>query len=147
MYVPPFAALLKNIGLTHQEFQNSQEVKIPATLLRFLLQVALADSEFDEQGYLDANPDVAAALRRGEITDVRLHYIGNGYFEGRNGGHPPVDEKWYLGTYSDVAAGMRARKVQSAAQHFEHVGAAECRAPSEAYVPDAVQWAKAVGKI
>ncbi len=147
MYVPPFTALLKNIGLTHQEFQNSYEVKVPTSLLRFLLQIALADGEFDEKGYLEANPDVAAAVQRGEIMDTRMHYIGDGYFEGRHGGHPQVNEQWYLTTYQDVAEGVRARKVASAAHHFAHSGASECRAPSEEYVPDAIQWAKAMGKI
>jgi len=147
MYVPHFEALLKNLGMSREEFASSDQVKVPTSLLRFLLQIALANSDFNETGYRQANPDVDAAAMEGRIESPRLHYIGNGYFEDRKGATPEVDERWYLRTYNDVADAVRSGTVQSAQRHFIQCGAAEMRAPSAMYEPDAVQWARAVGKI
>jgi hypothetical protein len=147
MYVLHFEAMLKNLGITREEFLSSEHVKVPTSMLRFLLQIALANGDFNEPGYLQENPDIATAVQKGKIESARLHYIGNGYFEGRLGATPEVDEQWYLRTYKDVADGVRSRKVQSGQQHFAQRGAAEMRAPSALYEPDAVQWARAFGKI
>jgi hypothetical protein len=147
MYVPHFDALLTNLGMTREEFASAERVMVPKAMLRFLMQVALTNSDFNETGYLESNPDVAAAVKAGRIESARLHYIGDGYFEDRRGATPEVDERWYLRTYTDVADAVRARTVESAQQHFAQCGATEMRAPSALYEPDAVQWARAVGKI
>jgi hypothetical protein len=146
MYVPPLEVLLKNLNLTLGEFTGAESVTIPVSFFRFLLQLVLVDCDFDAESYLEANPDIAIAVRNGAIRDARLHYVGDGYFEGRRGGTPAVDEDWYAATYLDVAAALRSGQVKSAAQHFQATGAAELRAPSPDYVVDAVQWGKALGK-
>jgi hypothetical protein len=146
MYVPSLDAILSNLGMTKSEFEAAKTVEIPSSLLTFLLRIALANSDFSETSYLAANPDVAAASKKGTVQNPRLHYIGDGYFEGRQGGMPDLDEKWYLRSYPDVAEAVRRRTTQSAAQHFWNVGAAEFRAPAEAYLSDAVHWGKAFGK-
>jgi hypothetical protein len=143
MYVPPFDSLLQAIGLTREEFQDSTEVVIPTELLRLLLQVTAATGDFNETGYLRENPDIAAAVKTGDVDDPRLHYVGFGYFEGRSGATPEVDEGWYLRTYKDVADAVAAKAIDSASEHFRVVGAAEGRSPSAAYVPAAEQWKKA----
>jgi hypothetical protein len=146
MYVPPFGAILNNLGIDLQEFTTAESVRVPTSLLRFLLQLALVDSDFSEDTYLAENPDVANAVRTGKIEDPRLHYLGDGYFEGRTGGGGPLDEQWYLRTYKDVADAVAKGRVASAAEHFRSVGAAELRAPNALYEPDAVEWGKAFGK-
>ena len=146
MYVPPLDAILRNIGTTYEEFSSITTVTIPSSLFRFLLQLALINGDFNEEGYLSANPDIGEAVRRGTITSPRLHYIGTGYFENRAGGSPRVDERWYRSRFPDVAAAIQANEVGSAANHFSAVGAGELRAPSGMYELDAVEWGKAIRK-
>jgi hypothetical protein len=144
MYVPPFDSLLQAIGMTRAEFATSRQITIPTELFKLLLQVTVANSDFNAAGYLKANPDVAEAIRKGSTEDARIHYVGFGFFESRAGATPEVDEGWYLRTYSDVAEGVKARQVSSAAEHFKVVGAAEGRSPSAAYSLAAEQWKKAI---
>jgi hypothetical protein len=145
MYVPPFDSLLKAIGTTPVEFESSTEVLVPKELLRLLLQVAVANSDFNEVGYLRENPDIAAAIRSGKIEDSLLHYVGFGYFESRDGATPDVDEAWYLRTYADVADGVRSGQIDSATKHFRVAGVIEGRSPSAAYSVAAEQWKKVFG--
>lgn len=146
MYVPPFESFLKAAGMTQAEFAKSSQVTIPAELFKLLLQVTLANSDFNELGYLQDNPDVAAAVKTRTVQDPRLHYVGFGYFEGRTGATPEVDERWYLQTYRDVAEGVHSGRIASAAEHFRVAGAREGRSPNPAYVATAEQWKKALLK-
>ena len=147
MYVPPFDSLLKAIGLTRAEFERSTEVRIPTELFKLLLQIAIANSDFNTNGYLKTNPDVADAVRNRPIEDARIHYVGFGFFEGRGGATPDVDEAWYLRTYTDVADGVRAGQIELATEHFRVVGAAEGRSLSAAYILAAEQWKKALRRL
>ncbi|HYZ31575.1 MAG TPA: hypothetical protein VE684_04750 [Crenalkalicoccus sp.] len=144
MYVPPYDALLRSIGTSREALEGASEVSVPMSLFRFLVQIAVANGDFNEAGYLQANPDVAEAVRRGEIENARLHYIGFGYFEGRQGATPEVDERWYLRSYPDVGSAVRAGQLSSATEHFMVVGASEGRSPSVHYENDAAQWKKAL---
>ena len=92
MFIPPYEPLLKSIRTTKTDVERSGEVTIPASLLKLLLQMALAQVDFDEDSYLSANPDVRQAVQRGAIESGLLHFIGYGYFEGRSGGMAKVDE-------------------------------------------------------
>lgn len=144
MFVPSFEALCSVLKLDQAEFHGGGTVRIPAALLKLLLQIALTAAEFDEEGYLKANPDVAKAVERGEIESAYMHYIGFGYFEGRQGGGPAVDEKWYLQRYPDVANGIQVSQIASAAQHFYRIGAAEGRSPNAEQEYSAAQWKSAI---
>jgi hypothetical protein len=143
MFVPQFDSLLRAIGITRDEFESSTEVVIPTELFKLLLQVTVVNSDFNAKSYLRANPDVAEAIRSGSIEDAQVHYVGFGFFEGREGATPEVDEAWYLRTYTDVAGGVRSGQIASAAEHFRVVGASEGRSPSAAYRITAEQWKKA----
>ncbi|MBR0650219.1 hypothetical protein GXW78_11140 [Roseomonas terrae] len=143
MYVPPYDALLHSIDTSREALKDKQEVTIPTGLFRFLLQIAVANGDFNEAGYLAANPDVAQALRNGTIDNARMHYIGFGYFEGRQGGTPDVEERWYLHSYPDVDEAVKKGKLNSAREHFSMVGAAEWRSPSPRYEADTQQWKQA----
>lgn len=144
MYVPPYNAVLASIGTSREEVAETGAVTIPAQLFRFLMQIAVAHSDFNEAGYLDANPDVAEAAQAGQVESARLHYVGFGYFEGRTGATPEVDERWYLKAYPDVGQAVRTGQIRSAAEHFTVVGASEGRSPSIRYAQDAEQWKKAL---
>jgi hypothetical protein len=144
MFVPPAVSLLNALKIDQAIFEKGGRVEIPAGLFKLLLQIALAAAEFDDDGYLRENPDVAKALGAGEIESAHVHYIGFGYFEGRQGGGPEVDESWYTQKYPDVAAAIREGKIKSATQHFHSIGAAEGRSPNLDQEENAAQWKKAL---
>jgi hypothetical protein len=144
MYVPSFDSILHAIGTDRAALNDSSEVTIPLELLKFLLQIALVTSEFNEAGYLAANPDVGAAVRTGAVENARAHHIGFGYLEGRKGASTQVDERWYLATYPDVAEAVKTGQVGSAAEHFEIIGAAEGRSPNARNEASAQRWKKAL---
>jgi hypothetical protein len=145
MYVPDYAAILQAISSTSEAVEGAPHVEVPASLFKFLLQIAVAQADFNEEGYLAANPDIAAAVRAGTLDSARLHYIRFGFFEGRKGATPAVDERWYLRTYPDVEAGVRTGRVSSAAEHFAVAGASEGRSPASRYESDAAHWKAALG--
>src|SRR5262249_43914845 len=77
---------------------------------------ASADMEaWDEATYLAVNPDVAAAVGRGEFKSGREHYELAGRTERRKGGSVPRDwdETLYLRIYPDVAAEVRKGTFRS----------------------------------
>jgi hypothetical protein len=144
MFVPPAVSLLNALKIDQAIFEKGGRVEIPAGLFKLLLQIALAAADFDEDGYLKENPDVANALGGGEIESAHVHYIGFGYFEGRQGAGPEVDEHWYMQKYPDVATAVREGRIKSARHHFHMIGAAEGRSPNRDQEDNAAQWKKAL---
>src|ERR1051325_11790121 len=118
MYMPTLDVILTELKLSREQIADGKAVTIPANLFRFLLQVVLLDSEFNESGYLAVNPDIRQAVATGMIEDPRLHYVWTGYFEGGHGATPEVDEEWYLRTYPDVAAAVEAGAGPPGAAYF-----------------------------
>jgi hypothetical protein len=144
MFVPSAVSLLKALNVDSSAFDKGATVEIPVGFLKLLLQIALAAADFDEDSYLRENPDVAKALGTGEIENAHVHYIGFGYFEGRQGGGPEVDEHWYMQKYPDVAVAIREGKIESAKHHFHMIGAAEGRSPNVDQEENAAHWKKAL---
>jgi hypothetical protein len=140
MFVPSAEALMNALNASKDDINRDGAIEIPTRLLRFLLQIALSSTDFDENEYLRLNPDVAEAIRRGDVKNGKIHYIGFGYFEGRRGAGPVVDDSWYLQRYPDVDSAVRKRKVASANDHFHAVGGGEGRSPNADYEEDALQW-------
>jgi hypothetical protein len=91
-------------------------------------------ASFDEAAYLALNPDIAAAVARGETT-ARAHYEAFGFDEGRA---PYFDEQAYLAGNPDVAAHVAAGGG-SALDHWVQFGQHEGRsmAPAAVAVPEA----------
>jgi hypothetical protein len=141
MYVLPPDALSAALDINLGTLNEQCAVSVPGPLLRHLLQLAVAAGDFDEQSYLAANPDVAQAIKAGKLRNARLHYVSQGYFEGRRGGHPRVDEAWYLKRNPDVAEAVKAGTVASGSEHFVARGAEELRAPAAKYEKDCQRWA------
>jgi hypothetical protein len=77
--------------------------------------------EFDEAFYLDANPDVAEAVRREEWPSGFSHYCVIGKKTGRVGARP-VDTDWYVQTYPQAAGDIAAGRAASAAEHYHRFG-------------------------
>jgi hypothetical protein len=144
MFVPSATSLLSVLKIEPSVFETGGAVQIPVGLLKLLLQIALASSEFSEDDYLRENPDVAQAIVSGQIDNAHLHFIEFGYFEKRPDGSPEVDEDWYVETYPDVGAAIHEGRVRSAKHHFYMIGAAEGRSPNIDQVDNAAQWKQAL---
>ena len=106
-------------------------------LLRFDDRVLLADAPelegpaalaFDAGLYLDANPDVAAAVARGEIGALD-HYRDYGAHEGR-APNALFDERGYREANADVDAAIQRGELDSGYQHYQAWGWQEGRDPS-----------------
>ncbi len=85
MFVPPYDAILRAIGVSRATIDTAKDVRIPVSLFKLLLKIAVSNSGFDEAGYLAANPDVAKAIRAGAVPGALEHYSNYGYFEARRG--------------------------------------------------------------
>lgn len=83
-----------------------------------------SDDNFDEDFYLTAYPDVAAAVSQGRLRNAYDHYRRFGRFEGR---FPRFNEASYLSKNPDVAAAVRNRKLRSGYEHWRKFGRFENR--------------------
>ena len=92
-------------------------------------RAAAAQIEFDEKWYLSEYKDVAEALRRGQLSSARSHFIDDGFVEGRWAANPRVDEDWYLRAYPDVALAVIEGAFMSGYEHYTTVGISEGRLP------------------
>ncbi len=143
MYVPPYESLLRALNTERVLSEKIGKVTLPLPLFKLLLQIAIGSSDFDEDVYLDANPDVRIASDRGEIESGLAHYIGFGYFEGRRGGLA-FDQNWYLERYSDIAQALLQGEILSAEEHFYKGGGGEGRSPNAVEQEAAAGWKKAL---
>lgn len=80
--------------------------------------------EFDEDFYLIAYPDVAMAVRRGQMRSACDHYQKFGRFEGRQ---PRFSESSYLSKNPDVANAVRRGQYKTGYDHWRKYGRYENR--------------------
>ena len=139
--LPHPTVLLHSLRISREGLSTRSKVAVGTSLLRLLLAEAIRNQPFDEAFYREANPDLDAAYRRGEITDLHEHFVKQGYLEGRVAVPPVVDEEFYLATYKDVREAMRRGDVASAREHYLRAGAAEGRLANPAQRPLADHWA------
>ncbi len=109
------------------------EIILPENIFRDILASALRSVEFDEDWYLEQNPDVREAIAKGNVKSGWDHFINNGYFEGRLPRALEFDEDFYLKEYPDVAAAIDSKSISSAEDHFFYVGRLEGRIPSSGF--------------
>ena len=131
--LPHSRVLLDGLKVTHERLRLSSKAAVPLPLLRAILSVAVRQFPFDEEFYLQSYPDVREAYHGGTISDLRDHFVNDGYFEGRLGSLSDFDEKFYLETYPDIAAAIANGSIESAADHYMRAGAAEGRCANEAH--------------
>ncbi len=139
--LPHAAHLLQSLRISREALTTRSKVAIGTQLLRTLLREAIRNMPFDEAAYREANPDLVAGQRAGDIGDLHEHYIQTGYLEGRVATPLAVDEAFYLSTYTDAQDAMRRGDISSAREHYLRQGAAEGRLPSPAYRPMFEKWA------
>ena len=139
--LPHATLLLQSLRISRERLSVRSKVAIGTQLLQVLLHEAIRNQPFDEAFYREANPDLDAAFRAGEIGDLHEHFIEQGYLEGRVAAPPEVDEDFYLATYKDVREAMRRGDVASARDHYLRAGAAEGRLANPRQRPAADRWA------
>ena len=89
---------------------------------------------FDENLYLNVNPEIAEAVNNGIVQSGLDHFIRFGQFEGRN---PSIffDTNFYLTNNPDVAALVQQNSI-TPIQHFIQVGQFENRDPNSQFNTD-----------
>lgn len=122
---------------------DTDMVTIPKALLNFLLGQSIQSVDFEDQDYLRKNPDVAAALRRGEWASGREHFLSSGYFEGRSGAGLDVAESWYVRANPDVARALQNKEWTSGDAHYHNRGMYEWRSPNKKAQADVAIWKRA----
>ena len=138
-YIAPYS-VLKQVVAVNKPANGPARVEMPLEVFAKIFELALRQTDFDEAGYLERNPDVAKALGKGEIKSAIGHFARNGYFENRPTTPPAVDTVWYLKEYPDVARSIQQGKIKSAGEHWGHNGFYEGRAPSSQLAGDVAGW-------
>ena len=126
-YLPPFEAL--KTRLTISNVKNELMVSCGYEALIQLLRQLIIGIEVDEQWYLKRYPDIAEAIEQGVVESARLHFVNDGYFEGRLPFPINVDERYYLAQNKGVADHVRKGMLQTGQQHFDENGYVEGRLP------------------
>ena len=80
--------------------------------------------DWDEEGYLQAHPDVAAAVAKGSYVRGYNHYLAAGRAEGRLGGFQPKDwdEAGYLAANPDARIRLRLASIETASSTMPPLG-------------------------
>jgi len=126
-YLPPFETLKTYVTVSNVK----GELKVSCTyesLVQMLRQL-ITGIEVDEEWYLGRYSDIAGAINEGTVPSARLHFVNDGYFEGRLPFPIHVDERYYLSQNTGVADFVREGTLKSGQQHFEENGYSEGRLP------------------
>jgi SAM-dependent methyltransferase len=75
---------------------------------RYILDILATEAEFDEAGYLIANPDVAEAVRCRSLKSGRQHFLNHGRAEGRRQRCPLLIEEAKLRKRSRIRPLLRS---------------------------------------
>jgi len=138
-YIAPYA-LLKSVISVSKQGNGASRVEMPLEAFGKIFELALRQVGFDEAGYLKRNPDVAAAIDKGEIKSAISHFARTGFFENRPMTPPAVDPAYYLKEYPDVDRSIAQRQTKSAADHWVQNGYSEGRAPSSRLAAEVASW-------
>ena len=99
------------------------------------VRLTMSFNIFDETFYLNARPDVRAAVAAGAFKSGFHHFQEAGLREGETAVSPYWNEGLYLQQNPDVAAAVGARAFSSGLDHFIQFGARENRSGAPV-VPD-----------
>jgi len=100
--------------------------QVTRTDLADLLELAF-DGLVDERWYLKRYPDVAVAIRKGQVKSATQHYFQAGVYEGRVPYEIGIDSTAYLEKHRDVAQAVSQGTYRSGRDHFLTSGFAEGR--------------------
>jgi hypothetical protein len=126
-YLPPFEVLKSYLTISNVKGELMVSCRYES-LIQMLRQVIIG-VEVDEAWYLGRYPDIAEAIQQGVVKSPRVHFVNDGYFEGRLPFPIHVDERYYLAQNAGVADYVRKGMLESGQQHFEENGYMEGRLP------------------
>src|SRR3546814_4961806 len=106
-YFPSLSLMTRALRIGVDDFNRHKMTLVSTKVLRKLIEAALEGVEFDEKWYLKQYGDIADAHRKGQIVNLREHFITSGYFEGRRPSGRHFDARWYVSTNKDVADALR----------------------------------------
>ncbi len=135
-YIPPYEVLKDGIGTS----PDGELVIMSGDLFRMFLAVLAQSAGFDPAWYREQHPDVAEAIRQGEISDEIGHFVTFGYQEGRAASRMTVDEDWYRDAYPDVDDAIFEGTRDSAEDHYNDTGYFEGRVPDAASENEILRW-------
>lgn len=125
MYILPYFKVL----MPSLKFNSDGTITCDFADLKKIFAMILRFVPFDQEWYLDHNPDVQQEIGKGNGLTARGHYQMSGYFEGRMPFEPPVDQNWYLEAYPDVRESIARGEISDALSHFLGSGYREGRLP------------------
>jgi hypothetical protein len=126
-YLPPFEVL--KAFLTISSVKGEIMVSCTYDNMVQMLRHMISGVEVDEAWYLERYPDIAEAISQGTVKSPQLHFVNDGYFEGRVPFPIRVDERYYLAQNPGIAEFVRKGTLESGQQHFDENGYAEGRLP------------------
>ncbi|ABI66768.1 hypothetical protein Mmar10_2480 [Maricaulis maris MCS10] len=106
-------------------------VEVPTDLVRYLFILCATSAEFDEDEYVQRNPDVGDAISRGRVASALDHFLRQGFQEGRDYSLK-CQEQEYLSHNPDIAAAFESGDIVNVSAHFHETGYAEGRVGSHA---------------
>jgi hypothetical protein len=127
MSLPTFATLINNKVVTQQG--DSPSYSVDQHFFQTCMATLLNMVQVDEAWYLAAYPDVAEALKAGQLADCKAHFVWFGYYEHRMPRPIEVDEAWYLKVYPDIEKAVERQAFASGQDHFNRCGYSEGRMP------------------
>ncbi|MEM7741335.1 MAG: hypothetical protein AAF225_11100 [Pseudomonadota bacterium] len=129
-FFPEWADLAKFAGIQAEDI-GKETVNVRSEFIRLLIQQLLDTLPFSEKAYIKANPDIAQAIKTGQVASGSQHYAMTGYFEGRYAGNFAVNPTWYLGNNSDIREAALRGDISDATRHFQSTGYHEGRTGTE----------------
>ena len=98
-YLPHHRTLLAGLG---PEADGAERCRVDRAFLDFLLTEFARQMPFHAAFYAATYPDIAAAAARGEVDDLREHFVRIGYAEGRMPCALAFDPDYYLARNPDL---------------------------------------------
>ena len=128
MEIPTYATLINRKLVVPSS--KKPFVAVDEHFVAQLLMPRIEKIHVDDEWYLGAYPDIAAAIKRGVVPTSKSHYCQYGYYEHRMPHRILVDETWYLSEYPDVREAVVTHKHFASGQdHFALLGYKEGRIP------------------
>ena len=126
-YLPPFEILKSYLTISNVKGELMVVCKYE-DLVRMMRRM-IQGVEVDEEWYRQRYDDINQAIAEGSVPSAKLHFVNDGYFEGRLPFEIKVDERFYLDQNKGVADFVRDGLLTSGQQHFDENGYAEGRLP------------------
>ena len=113
--IPNGRLLIESIGLSQERLtvRMKSKVAVPTQLLKELISIVASTLPFDLDFYLCDIPGYSQKHTRLVTFPIQeLHFIEEGYIEGRFGSKPNIDEEFYKNTYPDIRTAIAAGVVE-----------------------------------